>query len=262
MRNKIKILLKEYLSQDMVSLKRYFTMSNEERKEYLPSNYCYLFDNFLNDNGIDFQYDDENQHICDVVYSLENEEPKLYQQFKEWLYKGVEKHNLPINDSEYPTWSFFGDAPQLIKNQWLIHFTDDAESIKEDGFKFGVNEMDKLGLTTHLSDFDKKYGGYNFAYTLNDYLRYAKANSRTFKYGTQAVLFNASGIKLWHYADEEPQVIFYGNTAKNIIPITEGENAKYGVFNTRRNYVIYENDDFDKVVDWVIKNYVQYKNHL
>ena len=125
--------------------------------------------------------------------------------------------------------------------------------------------MSKLGLTTHLGDFDKKYGGYNFAYLLSDFVRYAKGDysrgSRGYKYGDEAVIFRASGIKVWHHGDQEPQVIFYGNTATNIIPITSGENAEWAIYGKNRR-VLFENDDLQRVVNWLINNFDQYRKRL
>ena len=255
-----KRLLKEYIESNVISLRNYMNMSEDAKKEYLPEMFYWHFDNFLDETGIDFPYEDD---LLEVVEGLQRSNPELYKQFAEWLYKGVQNMSLNIADSDYPAWSFF-DFRGLVKNQWLIHFTNDADSIAKEGFKYGVDEMDKLGLTCHLSDFDKKYGGYNFAYTINDYVRYAKSGQGryTFKYGDEAVIFRASGIKLWHWGDEEPQVIFYGNTARDIISITSGENAAYGVRSKRTGVKLFESDEFDAVVNWIIKNYNQYRKHF
>ena len=114
-----------------------------------------------------------------------------------------------------------------------------------------------------MGEFEKKYGGYNFAYDVERYDRYAHSNhGRGFKYGKEAVIFRASGMELWHYGDEEPQVIFYGNTAKSIIPITEGEEHQWAVKSVKTGRSLYENDDFDNVVVWVLRNFVQYRKQL
>jgi len=253
-------LINEFLTRDMVNLKTYFTMTNDEILQYLPLEYCYLFDNFIDEEDIGF-YKNVGEESCEIVEYIENNDKLLYGSFAKWLFNKIHNHELPISDSEYPAWSFFGE-PELIKNQWLIHFTDNPMGIKNSGFKYGVDEMDKLGLTTHLGEFHKKYGGYNFSYTLSDYIKYAR-NNRGFKYGSDAVIFRASGLRLWHYSDEEYQTIFYGNTAKDIIPIVE----IYG------DYCIYSNDGgssrllyksihFDDVVNWLIINFDQYRKKL
>lgn len=136
--------------------------------------------------------------------------------------------------------------------------------IVKNGFKFGVGDMTKLGLTTHLGDVEKKYGGYNFAYTLNDFIKYGKSNNfygSGYKYGSEGVIFRASGIKLWHYTDEEYQVIFYGNTAKNIIPIFSGIYGGFEVY-SKSDRLLFASDDLERVVYWIINNYSQYRKQL
>jgi hypothetical protein len=266
--------LNEYFTNDIIYLKDYFKMPKSTKMAYLPHEYHYFFEDFLIEDDVEFELP-KNEYIDNdgnTIYSeeydtielmtwLENNNKEIYNQFAEYLYNKISNNTLPINDAEYPAWSYFDDNPQIIKNQWLIHFTNDAYGIAENGFKYGVDDMTKLGLTTHLGDFDKKYGGYNFAYTLNDFQKYASSSYSGYKYGKEAVIFNASGIKVWHYGDEEPQVIFYGNTAKNIIPITNGENAKYGIYNKNGN-LLYENDDLPKIVNWIVNNYQQYRKNF
>jgi hypothetical protein len=157
------------------------------------------------------------------------------------------------------------DDDKIVKNKWLIHFTNNAEEIAREGFTKGVNDITKLGLTTRLSDIDKQFGGYNFAYLLGDYVKYSREMYSGYKYGKEAVLFRASGIKTNHSGDREPQVIFYGNTAKNIIPIkktNKGEYGEYGIYDMRDGKLLYENNNLSKVVNWVVKNYDQYRSRL
>lgn len=249
-------LIKEYIGNDIVSLRRYLSMSDEEKTQYLPHEYPYSFEEFLGEQDIDSPIQGEPYEIMD---ELETQYPDMFNEYASWLFQKIKNHTLDVPDADYPAWSFF-EKPSLVKNQWLIHFTQDADGIASQGFTQGIDDMSKLGLTTHLDDFEKQFGGYNFAYTLDDYERYAKANSRTFKYGEEAVIFRASGIKAWHYADQEPQVIFYGNTAKDIIPITESYGDYY--IRNKNGSEIFKNEEFNRVVEWVVKNYVQYRKHL
>jgi hypothetical protein len=273
-------ILKEYITNNEIYLRDYLSMPESSRKQFLPDEYYYLFDDFLEETGIDFEmpketvpsnYADEPDEEVDMfddnlelMTYLMNYEEHIYESFADYLYDKILGNTLPIDDSEYPAWSYFSDNPELIKNQWLIHFTNDAEGISNNGFKYGVDDMTKLGLTTNMSEFDKKYGGYNFAYTLNDFVRYSKRSYTQgggYKYGKEAVIFNASGIKVWHHGDEEPQVIFYGNTAKNIISITAGEEYDWGVYN-KTGKILFENSELEKVVKWITQNYQQYRKIL
>ena len=267
-----KKVIKEYLSQDMVSLRHYFLSSDEEKIQSLPEAYWWFFDDFLVEEDIDFikpkdSVDVNGEDIGDDIDGydlldwLSRNNPELHYKYGEYLFNRINNDTLDIPPADYPAWHFFG-TPSIVKNQWLIHYTDDADSIARDGFTRGVNEMDKLGLTCHLGEFDKMYGGYNFAYTLDDYKRYGYGRHNPFKYGKEAIIFNASGLKLWHNGDSEPQVIFYGNTAKNIIAITEGENLRWAVRHAKTNRIIFESDDFEQVVEWVKTNFVQYRNAI
>lgn len=272
-------ILNEYITNDEIYLRDYLSMSKASKMNYLPYDYFYFFNDFLDETDYEFNSPKEMrpgnyvdapeeevdtfEENCELMSWLEHNDRDTYNAYAEYLYNKINNNTLPINDSEYPAWSYFDDKPTLIKNQWLIHFTDDADDIAKDGFRFGVDDMTKLGLTTHLGEFDKKYGGYNFAYLIHDFQRYAKGNyyRGKYKYGKEAVVFNASGIKVWHYGDEEPQVIFYGNTARNIIPITSGENYDYAIYG-KNGRVLFENNDLESVVYWLTDNYVQYRKSI
>jgi len=264
------------VTNQMVYLKDYLLMPKKSKMAYLPHEYHYFFDDFIIENDVQFippkefqqsvyadQPDEEVDmfdNTIELMTWLEYNNKKLYNQFAEYLYNKIVNQTLPIPDADYPAWTYFDDNVTLVKNQWLIHFTNDAESIAQNGFKYGVDDMTKLGLTTHLGEFDKKYGGYNFAYTLSDFPKYAKI-FHNYKYGNQAVIFNASGLKVYHHGDQEPQIIFYGNTAKNIIPIIDGEDKTWGVY-TKNGKLLFQHDQLEQVVNWITKNYTQYKNQL
>jgi hypothetical protein len=272
-------ILNEYINKNVVYLKDYLTMPKSSKMAYLPHEYYYFFDDFLDETNTFFErpkeikpsnYTDEPEEEVDMfdndielIIWLERNDKETYNKFAEYLYDKITSNTLPINDADYPAWSYFDEDPEIVKNQWLIHFTGDAQGIAEHGFKFGVDDMTKLGLTTHLGEFDKKYGGYNFAYTLNDFKTYGRGGytKSGYKYGSEAVIFNASGIKVWHHGDQEPQVIFYGNTAKNIIPIIRGEESKFGIY-SNNGRILFENDDLTKVVKWLVDNYEQYRRKL
>ncbi len=111
-------LLNEYLTQDMVSLKKYFSMTDEEKKSYLPHEYPYEFDRFVDEEDIDVDIDGEPYEISDILF---DKNPELYNRFADWLFNEIQQNTLNVPDSEYPAWSYF-DNPRLVKNQWLIHF--------------------------------------------------------------------------------------------------------------------------------------------
>lgn len=249
--------LLEYVTTDIINLKDYLTMSKEQKIENLPHEYIDYVEFWLEEYPLEIGSMTVHEFVEDIEYN----NPKAYQDFGKWLYKRISNDSLDISDEEYPAWHYL-TAPEVIKNQWLIHFTGDAEKIAKEGFKLGVNEFHKLGLTTRLGEFEKMDGGYNFAFLLKDYYDYSYEGLNEFKYGTEAVVFRASGIKIFHEADYEPQVIFYGKTAKNIIPITGGDKGHWAIKNKFSSEIYREDDDLTIVVDWLTQNYPQYRKHL
>ncbi len=171
--------------------------------------------------------------------------------------------DFDFNGYDDPAWAAFG-SPTIVKNTWLIHFTDDAGSIAAEGFRFGAHDLDQLALTTSWTQESKKGGTYVFAYDASDYEKYTGSSS---KYGSEAVLFRASGVSAWHQGDRENQVIFDGRTAKYIIPLYEynGEWMANGIGKNGREEDADGDNLFDshsEAVDWVTKNFRQYRKVL
>ena len=47
----------------------------------------------------------------------------------------------------------------IIRNQWLVHMTDEPDEIARDGFRFGMHDLGRLGLTTYFTEKAKEIGG-------------------------------------------------------------------------------------------------------
>ena len=79
-------------------------------------------------------------------------------------------------------------------------------------------------------------------------------------YLKELVIFKSSGVRLWHSGDDENQTIFWGKEASHINCI----NNEYGdwVIRNKVGNKIYENENLEKVVDWVVNNYDQYRKVL
>jgi hypothetical protein len=214
----------EFFNSDVNHLMKYLKMSDEERDKDIAYNYAhYLLKPFLDDiGGI------ENEQINNLLYDdpisavelLEENFPEVYDDYVDFAHTEMNSQSVYIDDTEKPSWYFLDFIEVIKRDTWLVHVTseENAYNISKNGFNKGVNDLSKLGLTVFLSDYDKQFGGYNFAYTINDFLRYGlKPDYYTdFKYGTTPVVFRAAGIKCYHNGDEENQVIFWGNTASDI----------------------------------------------
>ncbi len=210
-----------------------------------------------------------NKNIDDSSDINENFEPEDFMKFDKDTQKVIEKkvYNYleQYSPEDLPTYKHASISTEklLPRNTWLIHFTDEPQSIKDNGFKYGIEDINKLGLTTYFNKEYKKDGGYNFAFIpiSRDAIN-AQQGSRP-KYGKHAVMFQNSGIEVFHRGDLERQIIFNGSDVKpnDIIVLKsncdEGDwcvKAQYG----KKDYVF--SGDFEDVVNWVIKNHTQYKN--
>ena len=254
---KLKSLLLEYISEPIIVLKKYLCQSDEEKKQEVGLQHDCL--QFLGINYPDIYETYRKNNYGESSELLMREYPEIFKEWCEFLFK--KNINNDVYTEGYPTWNYC-EYRSIVKNQWLIHFSDNAESIYRDQkFNRGVFDYTRLGLTTHLPESEKEDDGYNFAYLLKDYTRHGRDRGR-WKYGKQAVLFKASGIQIWHYGDEEPQVIFWGPSAFDIVLIKEDPNTGDYYVQSNHNYNSPYSGDFDDCVDWVTNNFNQYKRIL
>ena len=131
-----------------------------------------------------------------------------------------------------------------VNNEWLIHGTNDATAIESKGFTRGAWDYTTLGLTRHFVE-SVKSGGFNFALFAT-----AFDEETILGYGKEAVVFRASGIQVFHYGDNQPQVIFVGNTAHSINGIYRSSYGDY--------YTTIDGEEFSgsmgECANWIIKN--------
>jgi len=199
-----------------------------------------------------------------AVEWLEQHDPQIFRQFTKFIFNdGRDVDLFDHTKAGHPSW-FYMNFERYIQNQWLIHFSDAAAYIWADQqFKYGVDDYTTLGLTTYYRQSGKEFGGYNFAYDISDFMKYGRSHysSGEWKYGKEAVMFRASGVKVWHHGDEERQVIFWGRTAKDIVHIQMTDPGPWGVVNDRKKNSIFIGE-LPTVVNWVIANFNQYRNVL
>ncbi len=272
LRKNIRKLLREYFTNDVVHLKKYFTSSDETKINSLPHrypDYLYEFIKSLN-NEIDFEFG-VNETNNESLERLQKENPIIFKKFGEYLFDKILHNKI---DEPLPSWKYFNSAPEIIKKQWLIHFTNEANSIAVEGFKRGVKDPDNLGVgigmetgnhgnDIHINKDINQNKYYNFAYLLQDFDKYGvDEDAGVYKYGDEAVMFKASGIKMWHNTDDEPQVIFDGKTAINIIPITRNDSDDWVCYSLKNRKQLYANEKLNNVVNWIVQNYNQYRSLL
>jgi hypothetical protein len=263
-----KLILNEYLDKNwMAPIMHYFQMSEEDKKSDLVWEYPYRFYDYIEDHllGMNERYpelvksfNEGNIDESDLPQMLLNKYPKVFHNYGSWLYNLALNGYLDDENPSFMTMQYMG----LFKNGWLIHFSDDACTIAREGFTKGSDDMNFLSLTYGKEKYSE---GYNFAYDIDDFDKYAhgKGHGTGFRYGDEAVMFRASGIKVWHSGDEEPQVIFYGPMAKDYIYINyEYEDHTWQITSPKTDRVLFSSEDLKTVTDWVQNNGRQYMNAI
>jgi hypothetical protein len=167
-----------------------------------------------------------------------------------------------------PSW-FWLVFENDVKNQWIIHFTDqavDANDILKNGFKRGMPDPLLVGWSTGFSTAENEDSAlldsgddekYVFGYTLRDAYLYALSDGGYPKYGLHGLVFKASGIRCWHIADEEHQTIISSNLVRDIIPL-HSQNKEFSI--RHKNGKILHKGELSDMLDWIEMNYSQYKN--
>lgn len=195
--------------------------------------------------------------------ALENMPENYRKSFTEY----ASEYLMQNDPAEAPTWAHMdlNKKTLLPRTTWLLHFSNDADSIWEDGFKYGAQDMDKLGLTTYYKDSHRKMDtGYNFAFLATG--RHAARAARDGKYGSDCVIFQNSGVEAHHYGDEEDQIVFWGENAhpSGMALIVKGGDDYYVKANRnwKENKEYIFTGDFGDCVNWVIQNWSRYSRVL
>ena len=299
-----RVFLKEYLDKDFgMPLYKYLSMSDAEERlklyewgidnDYVNKYYTEYdgYDDLSYIASVEMEVDEEYSEDEDYVEELRIEKidelfeemtynpfkffnklkMNYYDQYNNLYWYLIDMAQTPGNEYEAPAFVFFSH-PRIVKNKWLVHFSDYAYHIAKDGFIYGTQELDGLAYSG-AGDINNKYGeGYDFAYEADSAMDVFNTPNHTWetpKYGSEFVLFRASGVEVWHSGDQEKQVIFYGPSAKSIIYIRK-DSPKGNVYDTdlwqvcdvHNNRVLYETPDLEEVIDWAINNYEQYKNRI
>lgn len=270
-------LLREYLDKEYgMPLKKYFD-KNCHNSDFILRRYFPLFSLFLKRNGYDEDYyqafevkDNKDPNIDKLINYID---PLQADDFYIWLW----------NNRQYarhdPEASFFLTDPKLIKNKWVIHFTNKSSALDicEHGFQMGIpkEKMSQLAYTAKVNPKNKSANGYVYAYDV-DKIYNGHLSLRMVENAPAAVMCQVNGIEVHHGTDMEDQIIFHPSTVKNMVLLlkTDDVNLRWQVArNTiqrddlrrldKHNDKLISPNDFntlDAIIEWVKTNSFQYRN--
>ena len=250
--------LTETLSNELVYLKRYLNSSVKEKAINRAFNNSYLIKDYFESNEDKYREDFDEMEDYEIVDWLNDNDQETLIDFGEYV---VDDRNY-LQSDEMELFDIVG-YETFVRQQWLVHFSDRASDISNDQqFKVGIpyEDYERLALTTSFKD-SYKTGGFNFAYEIDDVKRHAFNRGRP-KYGKEAVLFKGDGIKVFHSGDDEPQVIFDGQSTKKPIIHIQYDNDVWFIESKISDERLIEKEDIVELAHWVDKNYDQYRKHL
>lgn len=264
--------LNEYLDKNyMMPLKRFMNMTDEEKAWECAGRCPWLLTDFIESSEMGEEVDKliEKGELPNDLFDLDSYEiaehigPLFRTGFSKYAEDFIQ-YVWRYGDTDVPLFCV-ADFVKEIHNEWLVHMTDNLRGVNHEGFSYGV-EMEELAYTPGRGTIKYKYGpGYNFAFEADD-----ADTAEGSGYGKYCILFQASGVEIYHYGDEQHQVIFYGPSAKNLIFIVRADDySDYsGMWcvldekSTGYDKYLCHFDRLQDAVYWAIKNFPQYMSRF
>lgn len=203
-------------------LLRYFEERPVQISEFIPEWHEFI-NSYLNEKNLNaflnlLGHSDKTQ-ISPSDYTKMPLDGKRF--FADWLEEsGVAKARAHGDVINAPAWMLLEPtSDQLLSPQTqIVHYTNDADAIVQGGMQWGVSDIDRIAVT-HFNDIWgargrsthnglSKGAGFNCGFRFNTH---AEAPHHA-QYGSQAVVFETSGLECHHLADRDNQVFFWGPT--------------------------------------------------
>jgi len=253
----------ESLSNDLLHLKSLFE-PNRDLFLLLADGYYGSYADYVTDTnagGNDWYYDKMYYYDPEPADYVSNLEEADRLAFGEWLYNEWSNNTSKMEDIYGRNMPLFAAAgfEGIVRNEWMVHLSNHAVAIAENGFSGGVINPLKLAYTETAGDIDRDgYGGWFFAYPADHAAGYGLDRYGHTTYGDGIVMFMGSGLEIYHYNDDELQIIFNGNHTRYRVLIM-GDGRNWHVINSNDNTKIYTSDYLGDVIEWVQENFDQYK---
>lgn len=239
-----------------------YTSTQSWLKKYLSNSdidpywWPQLLEDWINKKLVEIDENELNLAENDIWDNVEYLTPEQLQEFTKWLEENIDKYAWEDPADYQPNRAM--EFKYLVKPlDWLVHFSDNAWDISFEGFQHG-SELRGLHYTKGRDDPNSKYGEFAFAY----YADVAEHRANQHAYGKDAVLFRTnSGVYVYHYGDEENQVIFEKDTARDRIYMNREDNNSWFISDVISGRKLISGE-FDYVVNWVKRNFDQYRKRL
>jgi hypothetical protein len=143
-------------------------------------------------------------------------------------------------------------------NDWVIHFTDNANMIKSFGGMYGGHvDINTIAYTQHHKKNPKdRFGGsffYGFSLDIIDNMIDYEISDKMRSYGSDAVLVNTDTIEVFHHGDDEYQCIFHTTDIKHIIPIYSNYDGQWYIEDNNL-YEVIEADSLPEAIEQFFNN--------
>lgn len=231
------------INVDWKDAKKPYVLDNETNPEYdaeeandpnfvEPEFFTSEIEMYLNDT-LKFNLNKDFKHVEKIKEFLYKPENYIYlREFKHYILHDYLDHSNSLEST--PAHRYYIFKRLLNQNNWLIHFSSDAKSIKRNGFEIGVENINDLPLTRVYAHAQDK-AGYNFAYLVKDYinssapLTYLLNHNFKETANSGLLMFKSSGVIVDHLADENEEVIFDGASVnpKKIVLILPDQSSSY-----------------------------------
>lgn len=255
------VFLQEFVVKNISWLKKYLSMSDDEKAIDIALQAHWKFFDYLEKHEPErldeVSMQEDTLDVVEEWCSVQDDRRNVIIRYGNYLIKNID--HIGLTHQETPSWYYMSD-PKIVKNQWMVHFTDTPDDIVENQqFDHLVEDLTQLGLTTYLDRGSSIRGnkGYGFAYTVGDKMYQ--------DYGRHMIVFRASGLRVYHNGDHEHQTLFYGPTARNINVIySHDRTGGWYIENRKTGENIYETGDYKYTtpLNWFVKNYNQYRKVL
>lgn len=257
------------LEVDWKDAKKPYVLDHETNQEYDPEEaddpqyatkefYTSAIEMYLNDT-LKLNLNKDFKHVQKIKEFLDKPENyNFLSSFKEYIVHNYINFEDSIDQTSGHRFYIFKKL--LNPNNWLLHFTNNAESIKRNGFKFGVTDFDDLPLT-RIYGYDRNKAGYNFAYLSKDYntsdipTTYLNTHDHKESPNSGLLMFKSSGVLVDNLADHNEEVIFDGSSInpKNIVVI-KPERRKILFVNNPENGGETDVSSRDNYEKWIVKS--------